>query len=120
MAMRRSPWLTLALPAPLLVACAGDGASAPKPDRIYVLDEAHASFRGVALGDAEGRVAARFGPDQGKPNGPMGPVGEDGYDTGTPGTFAATPGRPRPDDRTKALRYPIGTVAVAQVPLYGG
>ena len=102
--MHRSPWLALALAAPLLVAC-GDRATAPTPGRSYTLDEVQASFRGVALGDAERRVVARFGPDQGEPNGPVGPVGEDNDDTGSPGTFASTPGRPRPDDRTRALRY---------------
>ncbi len=99
--MRRSPWLALALAAPLLVACAPDTGAAPKPARSYTLDEAHASF----LGDAERGVVARFGPDQGEPNGPVGPLGQDRYDAGSPGTFASTPGRPRPDDRTKALRY---------------
>ena len=79
--------------------------AAPKPARSYTLDEAHASFRGVALGDAERGVVARFGPDQGEPNGPVGPLGQDRYDAGSPGTFASTPGRRRPDDRTKALRY---------------
>ena len=105
MPVRRSPWLALALAPPLLVACAGDTVAAHKPARSYTLDEAHASFRGVALGDAEHRVVARFGPDQGEPDGPVGPLDQDHYDTGSPGTFASTPGRPRPDDRTKALRY---------------
>jgi hypothetical protein len=105
MPVRRSPWLALALAAPPLVACAGDTGAAPKPARSYTLDEAHASFRGVALGDAERGVVARFGPDQGEPDGPVGPLGQDRYDAGSPGTFASTPGRPRPDDRTKALRY---------------
>jgi hypothetical protein len=105
MPVRRSPWLALALAAPVLAACGGDRGAAPKPARSYVLDESHASFRGVALGDAERRVVARFGPDQGEPDGPVGPVGEDRYDTGGPGTFASAPGPPRPDDRTKALRY---------------
>jgi hypothetical protein len=105
MPVRSSPWLAFALAAPLLVACAGDRSGAPKPAHSYALDEARASFRGIALGDAESRVTARFGSDRGKPDGPAGPVGEDGYETGTPGTFASTPGRPRPDDRTKALRY---------------
>jgi hypothetical protein len=102
--VRRSPWFPLALAA-LLAGCAGDGASAPEPAASYVLDEARASFRGVALGDAESRVVARFGPDQGRPDDPVGPVGEDHDATGSPGTFASTPGRPRPDDRTRALRY---------------
>ena len=103
--MHRSPWLALALAAPLFVACGGDRAAAPAPGRIYTLDEVQASFRGVALGDAERRVVARFGPDAGEADGPVGPVGEDDHETGSPGTFARTPGRPRPDDRTKALRY---------------
>jgi hypothetical protein len=102
--VHRSQWLALALAAPLLVACAGDRA-APKPGRAYTLDEIQASFRGFALGDAERRVVARFGSDQGKPDGPVGPVHEDHYEAGTPGTFASTPGHPRPDDRTKSLRY---------------
>ena len=105
MPVRRSPWLARAVAAPLLVACAGGTGAAPNRARSYTLDEAHASFRGVALGDAERRVVTRFGPDQGEPDGPVGPVGEDDRETGSPGTLASTPGRPRPDDRTKALRY---------------
>jgi hypothetical protein len=103
--VRRSPWLALALAGALLVACGGETGAAPEPARSYTLDETHASFRGVALGDAERRVVARFGPDQGEPGGPVGPVGQDPYEAGSPGTFAGTPGRPRPDDRTKPLRY---------------
>jgi hypothetical protein len=99
--VRRSRYLALAAVA-ALAAC---GASKPAaPARVYTLDEGNASFRGVALGDAEREVVARFGADQGKPDGPVGPLGEHNYDNG-PGTFASTPGRPRPDDRTKALRY---------------
>ena len=122
MPVRRSPWLALVLAVPVLVACAGDTGAAPEPARSYTLDEAHASFRGIALGDAERRVVARFGPDQGEPGGPVGPLGRDHDDAGSPRTFASTPGRPRPDDRTYLYfgGDPIGTIAVAQVPLYGG
>ena len=60
-------------------------------------------FRGIALRDRESRVVERFGPDQGKPAGPVTPLGADAE--GPPGTFASTPGRPSPYDRTAALRY---------------
>ena len=67
-------------------------------------------------------MVARFGPDQGEPGGPVGPLGRDHDDAGSPGTFASTPGRARPDDRTYLYfgGDPTGTIAVAQVPLYGG
>jgi hypothetical protein len=87
----------------LLAAC-GNAAEPKAPARSYTLDEDSGSFRGIALGGAERKVLTRFGPDQGEPGGPVGPLGEHNYDNG-PGTFASTPGRPRPDDRTKALRY---------------
>jgi hypothetical protein len=100
----RGRCLVLAITAAaLLPACGGDDERAP-PNRTYVLDEAHGAFRGVALGDAEREVVARFGPDQGEPNGPVGPLGDDHFDSGSPGTFASTPGTPRPDDRTAHLR----------------
>src|SRR5689334_16102832 len=96
--------LALVLAAPLLIAACG-GSDAPRaPARTYVLDESRASFRGVSLGDAEREVVSRFGPDQGKPDGPVGPLGDHNYDNG-PGTFASAPGRPRPGDRTPSLRY---------------
>lgn len=63
-------------------------------------------FRGVALGGPESTVVKRFGPDQGESGGPVGPLGTDRFTNGSPGTFASTPGRPPPYDRTAELRYP--------------
>jgi hypothetical protein len=70
-----------------------------------VLDEQHGSFRGISLGMPERRVIARFGPDEGDPAGPIGPLGDDRFETGSPGTFASSPTGPSPTDRTAFLRY---------------
>lgn len=102
--MHPPAWLALTIAATLLTACGGDHEAA-RPTHTYTLDETRASFRGVALGDAEREVVARFGPDQGEPNGPVGPLGDDRFESGSPGTFASTPGTPRPDDRTAHLSY---------------
>jgi hypothetical protein len=80
-----------------------DGAGVPSRGS-YRFDETRGTFRGVALRDPERRVVARFGPDQGEPAGPNRPLGTSDAD-GPPGTFASSPGRPSPDDRTAALRY---------------
>ncbi|HEX2087568.1 MAG TPA: hypothetical protein VHF89_17925 [Solirubrobacteraceae bacterium] len=92
------------LPLAIAAVLAAAGCGGDEPERTYVLDEVRGSFRGVTLGDREREVIGRFGPDQGEPAGPVRPLG-DGGDL-APGTFASTPGPPRPDDRTAALRYP--------------
>lgn len=88
---------------------AGCGAGEPTdtaPPASYVLDEQRGSFRGISLGTAERRVIARFGPDQGEPEGPVGPLGDDRFETGSPGNFASGPDAPSPTDRSASLRYP--------------
>src|SRR4051794_31872215 len=83
----------------------GSGHDAGVPSRgSYRLDERRGAFRGIALRDPESRVVARFGRDQGEPGGRIQPLGIHDTD-GAPGTFASSPGKPSPDDRTVALRY---------------
>jgi hypothetical protein len=82
----------------------GDAGVVPS-SHSFLFDESRGAFRGIALRDPERRIIERFGPDRGKPEGPVTPLGADAFADGPPGTFASTPSKPSPHDRTVALRY---------------
>jgi hypothetical protein len=95
----------LTLAAVTIGAC-GSGVDVGVPSSgSFPLDESRGAFRGIALRDPERRVIERFGPDRGRPEGPVTPLGADAFVDGPPGTFANSPGKPSPHDRTAALRY---------------
>lgn len=88
-----------------VVACGSDGNAGFARRVSYRLDEVRGTFRGVALGDREDRVVARFAPEHPQREEPVWPLGVDARSDGPPGTFASTPGRPSRHDRTGVLRY---------------
>jgi hypothetical protein len=88
-----------------LAGCGGSASTGTVATTAYRLDEQRGAFRGVTLGAPEHGVVERFGPDRGEPEGPVGPLGDDSFERGTPGTFASSPDGPSPTDRTVFLRY---------------